>query len=257
MKSFGLYSRYYDLLYKEKDYLSESAYIDRLIKKYSKAAENVLELGCGTGLHAIHMAGMNYNVCGVDLSDTMLQRAERRIAQLSWDVAKKVKFLQGDARSFRDGILYDVVVSLFHVVSYQISNQDLTRTFETAARHLKPGGLFIFDYWYGPAVLNQKPEVRVKKLQDDEVSIIRTARPSVFVNENRVQVDYSINMASRSGSVCEEIHESHHMRYLFLPEIEMLAKQDFQVKAHLAWMSTDQPGVESWAGVSVLERQDS
>ena len=34
MSVFGPYSRYYDLLYGDKDYLAEAKYIDKLIRQY-------------------------------------------------------------------------------------------------------------------------------------------------------------------------------------------------------------------------------
>ena len=51
-KVFDGYSRYYDLLYKDKNYKSESEYISSLIKTHSPNAKKVLELGSGTGIHA-------------------------------------------------------------------------------------------------------------------------------------------------------------------------------------------------------------
>ena len=53
---------------------------------------------------------------------------------------------------------FDAVIALFHVVSYQTTEHDLRATFATAARHLNPGGVLLFDVWHGPAVLAQQPE---------------------------------------------------------------------------------------------------
>ena len=50
---------------------------------------------------------------------------------------------------------FDNIISLFHVVSYLTSNYDIKNLFLNANKHLKKGGLFIFDIWYSPAVLNK------------------------------------------------------------------------------------------------------
>jgi ubiquinone/menaquinone biosynthesis C-methylase UbiE len=55
-KVFNAYARYYDLLYNDKAYHSESAYIHSIIKQYVPNAKSVLELGSGTGAHAEHSA---------------------------------------------------------------------------------------------------------------------------------------------------------------------------------------------------------
>ena len=39
-------------------------------------------------------------------------------------------------------------------MSYQTSNDDLNATFASARANLKQGGVFIFDCWYGPALLD-------------------------------------------------------------------------------------------------------
>ncbi len=51
-KTFDLYSEYYDLLYKDKNYKKEADYIASLIKTNAPHTKSILELGCGTGKHA-------------------------------------------------------------------------------------------------------------------------------------------------------------------------------------------------------------
>ena len=41
---------------------------------------------------------------------------------------------------------YDVVISLFHVMSYQNNNEKILKAFSTAKKHLKANGIFIFDF---------------------------------------------------------------------------------------------------------------
>lgn len=55
------------------------------------------------------------------------------------------------------------MTSLFHVLRYQITNNDVLDMLSTVKLHLKPGGLFILEFWYGPAVLMDRPEKRVKR----------------------------------------------------------------------------------------------
>ena len=66
-------------------------------------------------------------------------------------------FTTGDIRDIRLNQRFDVVIALFHVISYQTTNDDVTAAFQTARQHLNPGGIFIFDVWYGPAVLTERP----------------------------------------------------------------------------------------------------
>lgn len=251
---FDAYAAYYDLLYKTKDYAAEAEYVECLICEHAPNAKHILELGCGTGAHAEHFARMGYTVEGVDISQSMLGCAKKRCAGLPDELVQRLNFDQGDVRTYRKNKMFDVVLSLFHVFGYQISNQDLASIFKTAAAHLPTGGLLIFDYWYGPAVLTQCPSVRVKRLEDNQIKVLRIAEPAMYLNENRVQVDYTVQITEKTGGLMQEIHESHNMRYLFLPEIENIARPWFKVNKHFAWMKKELPGSEDWAGVSILER---
>lgn len=72
MTTFGNYSRYYNLLYKDKDYKGEAGFIYDLIQKYSPGAKSILDLGCGTGRHDLLLAEKGYAITGVDMSEEML-----------------------------------------------------------------------------------------------------------------------------------------------------------------------------------------
>jgi SAM-dependent methyltransferase len=177
MSVFDAYARYYDLLYRDKDYAQEADFIQRLLQTHAPTAQRLLELGSGTGRHAEHLAEQGYHITGVERSAEMLARCSQRQAHQPSAIAQRLSFLQGDLREVRLDQTFDAVLSLFHVISYQTSNADLAAAFKTVALHLKPGGVFIFDVWYGPAVLHDLPQVRVKRLHDDDLAITRIAEP--------------------------------------------------------------------------------
>jgi SAM-dependent methyltransferase len=247
---FDAYARYYDLLYRDKDYASESEYVAAHIRNHSPQARHILELGCGTGAHAEHLARMGYTVHGVDLSEAMLARAEARKATLAPDVAARLSFGLGDVRAVRTGKSYDAVISLFHVMSYQTSNADLAATFETASAHLRPGGLFLFDFWYGPAVLTQRPEVRIKRLEDDDIRVMRIAEPVMQERENVVEVNYTVSIELKATKMIERVNETHRMRYLFLPELSCFADTArWSDSKDFGWMKFQELHQDDWAGL--------
>lgn len=247
MNAFGSYSRYYDLLYRDKDYVKEAQFVQKLLQKYGVGAKSILELGCGTGTHAALLAKEEYQVHGIDLSAGMLQQATNRLSNLPAEVASRLEFSPGDIRTIRINKQFDAAISLFHVISYQISNEDLQSAFATAKAHLKPGGVFIFDCWYGPAVLSDHPVVRVKRIEDEEISIIKIADPLMYPNENLVDVKYQVFIKQKNTGAFAEIQEHHKMRYLFKPEINLLLNQfNFEYVACREWISNREPGFDTW-----------
>lgn len=249
---FDTYARYYDLLYQDKDYFAEAEYVASSIRTYAPQAKRILELGCGTGAHAEQLARLGYAVYGVDMSEAMLARAEARKVALPAEVAARMSFGYGDVRSVRTAKTYDVVVSLFHVMSYQTTNADIAAAFETAAVHLSQGGVFLFDFWYGPAVLIQRPDVRIKRLEDEEIKVTRIAEPAMHVNQNVVDVNYTVFIELKEGGQVEQVREMHRMRYLFLPELsQFLLNEGFEVLSQHQWMSNQAPDETAWSGFMI------
>ena len=254
MSVFGNYARYYNLLYRDKDYVGEAQFMHKLLQHYAPGSNSLLELGCGTGTHALLLAKAGYRVHGVDFSAEMLQQATERRSQMPTEVASKLTFSSGDVRTVHVNRQFDAVCSLFHVISYQTTNEDLQAAFATAKSHLQPGGVFIFDCWYGPAVLSDRPTVRVKRLEDEEIAVTRTAEPVIYPNENLVDVNYQVFIKQKNTGAVEELQEVHKMRYLFKSEIQFLCAQSgLEYVEGREWMTNHEPGFNTW-GVYFVAR---
>jgi SAM-dependent methyltransferase len=256
MTSFHEYSSYYDLFYLDKDYAGEAQYISNLIGRYRPQARTILDLGCGTAAHAAHLAGLGFRVHGIDLSDSMLAGARQRLQGLPLETADRISLSQCDIRLFRSAKRFDAVIALFHVMSYQTENADLLDTFKTAYCHLNPGGIFIFDCWYGPAVLADRPEVRQRRFEDENRLVTRIAEPVLHPNNNVVEVNYHITVKNKHNGTTEQFQESHAMRYLFRPEIALIAAASgLELLASLSWMTEFPPGFDSWYACFICERR--
>lgn len=250
---FNDYARYYDLLYQDKDYAAEADYITGLIRGYHPAARTILEMGSGTGTHASLLAERDFTVQGIERSPDMLARAQL-LAETRNDLTGKITFSPGDIRHIRLHKKFDAAIALFHVVSYQTTNEDVTATFKTARLHLAPGGLFIFDVWYGPAVLTESPEVRIKRMADEKIEITRLADPVLHPNENRVDVNYHVFVRNLATQAVTELRETHSMRYFFKPEIDRIAAQTgFQSLQSEEWLSGKVIGCDTWGVCFVLQ----
>jgi SAM-dependent methyltransferase len=252
MDNFDLYANYYDLIYNQKDYSSEVVYVNKLIKKFSeRKIETVLDLGCGTGKHANLLSESGYEVDGVDISPKMIQLASK-----SFVSNDKLRFFEGDINSYSTGKKYDLVTSLFHVISYQNTNDELLATFNNAAIHLKENGLFIFDFWYGPGVLTEPPEVREKFLSNDKIEISRKATPVMHSDKNVVDVNYEVNIRGKDLCNIEQISETHSMRYFFMPELEYyLDSSGFEILGFYHWLTTNKPSFDSWNAVIIGKKK--
>jgi predicted TPR repeat methyltransferase len=73
---FDDYARYYNLLYRDKDYHAEADYVAGLIHRFNPTAQSILELGSGTGIHASLLAEKGFLVHGIERSAEMLVRSQ-------------------------------------------------------------------------------------------------------------------------------------------------------------------------------------
>ena len=250
---FEKYAQYYDLLYKDKDYQAETDYILSLIKKYQPETSKILEFGAGSGIHGRILANAGLKVSGIERSQEMIDLGHS--SNLGKNQNSNFSCIQGDCKSTILGDNFDSVISLFHVLSYQTSNAEVLAMLDNAHRQLKPGGVFIFDYWYAPAVWNYRPTLRVKKVENSELKITRIAEPECWEDKNRVNVNYLTFIEDLSSGKISKIEETHEMRAFDLDEITQFSSSTgFKVLQSEAWMTQKTPTPKTWGVCSTLKK---
>ncbi len=209
------YSKFYDIIYYDKDYKKECDWIENTLEKFGISGRKILDLGCGSGNHAIELAKRGYEVVALDKSQYMIEKA----AEKARNGNLKIDFIKKDIRDFDLGTKFDVVISMFSVISYITENRDLLSTFSNVKKHLKDRGIFIFDAWFGPAILHQKPETKIKEIKiSNSEKIIRLTLPKLNILDHTVEITYKVFYISENSF--EEFEELHKVRYFFPKEIE-------------------------------------
>lgn len=253
MSQFGdLYSQYYDLLYRDKDYAGEVDYVESLIKNNTHNTKTILDLGCGTGRHDELLVDKGYKLHGVDISEEMLNIARKRLKGKEGDIC----FTHSDISNLHLNQKFDAVISLFHVMSYQSKNDVVDRLFDTVKNHLRNDGVFIFDFWYGPGVLTDLPTTNIKRLENENIKVTRTSKPEMYAQSNTVDVDFDIKITQKNNGKKIETSETHTMRYFFDTELEMFCmKHGFKVEAKYNWLDFQKPSFESWNVVWIIRKE--
>ncbi len=204
------YAGAYDALYRDKDYEKECDYIEALFRKYNCLPKTILDLGCGTGGHALILAKRGYEITGVDRSASMLGIARRRAR----DRRQEIEFVEGDITRMSAGKKYDAIISMFAVMGYQTTNDALSATCRVARESLVPGGIFMFDCWNGHAVIADRPVPRVKEIDSGSgEKFIRFTLPEIDEMNQVVKVNFRVWRTK--GNEFAETSESHLMRFLF------------------------------------------
>jgi SAM-dependent methyltransferase len=250
---FEKYARYYDLLYQDKDYQKETKYILSLIKKYHLDSEKILEFGSGSGIHGRLLAKAGLEVSGVERSQQMIDLG---LSTGQGDIPNNnFSCTQGDCTSIFIGDCFDAVISIFHVLSYQTSDDKVIAMLKNAHRQLNQSGIFIFDYWFAPAVWNIGPTLRVKRVSNQQLAITRIAEPECFREQNIVQVNYQTFVEDLKSNNISEIKETHEMRAFETDEIEEFANQTGFTLLHTEeWLTCHNPSKETWGVCTILQK---
>ena len=104
-------------------------------------SKRLLDLGCGTGEHARYFAGKGFEVVGVDVSDTMLARANED------GIPAGVQYLRGDLLHVETVVTgtFGGAVCLGNTLAHIMDQEALTQLFKGVRAVLLPGAPLIIQ----------------------------------------------------------------------------------------------------------------
>jgi dTDP-3-amino-3,4,6-trideoxy-alpha-D-glucopyranose N,N-dimethyltransferase len=197
----GAYSEivpFFDLLYSSlKDYEHEARKIDEVLRGSGQTARRILDVGCGTGLHAYALARLGYVVDGVDVEPGCLRIAADRNPQ--------GVFRRADMRTLAVDDPYDAVVCLFGAIGHARDEEGLRGTLSSLAAAVRPGGVVIVEPWFEPGVVAHG-DVAMHTAESEEVKLCRMSRTAIHDHLSVLEFDYLI--ATRTATTHHrEVHE--------------------------------------------------
>jgi SAM-dependent methyltransferase len=237
------YARLYDAMNAAKDYEQECAALEHVFATHAdRAVRSVLDVGCGTGGHALALAAAGLDVTGVDRSRPMLDvadaKAERRGSAVTW--------VRADARKLDLGRRFDAVVMMFAVLGYQHDDADVVATLDAARRHVELGGVVVFDVWDARAVLTVGPSVTRRELELGGERFQRRADGRLEAEAGRCVVEIGIAPAhdADAGPIVAERHE---VRFFSPAELERLCSAaGLEIVLSSPWPPDRRGGEPTW-----------
>ncbi|MCC6488922.1 MAG: methyltransferase domain-containing protein [Candidatus Hydrogenedentes bacterium] len=99
----------------------------------------MLDLGCGTGRHLVHLFKHAGACVGLDYSPALLRRARNVLPQ-------EVGLVRADMRAIPLTSAFTAVTSFFTSFGYFLDREENLRVVQEVARVLRPGGRFLIDH---------------------------------------------------------------------------------------------------------------
>ena len=117
------------------------------VNAVAKYGDPVLELGCGTGRITMAIAQAGYRIMGLDLSERMLGRAEKKRAALPGEARERVHLVQGDMTRFDLGGKFRSVVIPFRPFQHLLETEEQMSCLDCARKHLEKKGRLLLDFF--------------------------------------------------------------------------------------------------------------
>jgi len=195
-------SPYYHLLYNKRDDREADFFISNLINYLQlPPGARIWDLACGKGRHSIALAKKGFSVTGTDLSEKSIKEA------VSQKEANVEFFIHDMRKPFRINY-FDCVVNLFTSLGYFENNNDNFKVFHNVYLALKPGGIFVVDFFNSGKV---KKSLRAN------------------YTEQRGDITFNISKEIINNFIHKKITFAHQDQdHNFEETVALLEKQDFE-----------------------------
>ncbi|MBP1604454.1 MAG: Methyltransferase type 11 [Acidobacteria bacterium] len=173
----------------------------------SLPSNRLLDLGCGSGEHARYLAGKGFEVVGVDVSDTMLERARED------GVPAGVQFLLGDLIHVESVVTgkFGGAVCLGNTLAHIMDQETLTQLFKGVRAVLLPGAPLVIQVLnYERLVHSGQRCLPLTFIQDEEGEAI-FLRVMTHHEDGSVTFTPSLLRYRKDGDPALEVISSHNV----------------------------------------------
>ena len=104
----------------------------------------ILDLACGTGRMTLEIAKDNYNIIGIDKSESMLSKFRKNLDLYPIEIQNRIEIHQNQMTGFKFDIKFNVILCI-DAFFHNLSNKDEINCLNCVSQHLTPSGRFLFN----------------------------------------------------------------------------------------------------------------
>lgn len=221
---YGRSADYYDAIYAERvDYEGDTKFLLECFKRFGKAdaqrgadgrartssgkPKRVLDVGAGTGGHALRLAKAGVKVDAVDISQPLLDVLARKAKAKGLE--DKVKLHHMDMTRELPPGKFDAAFSMFGAWCYARTDEESSRLLSMLSMRLPKDGLFVFEFW---SPLGWQPTNRWDEADlPDGTRVVRLIRPNLELKDDVYEIEFE-HLVLKEGKVVEDFSEVHGLR---------------------------------------------
>ena len=175
---------YYHQLYSNRDKNEAASFIDKLLAYLQPKANSLfLDMPCGSGRHAQHIAKSGYFVTGIDLASKSIELADKSFT------SDHLEFFVHDMRRLFRTNYYHYVLNLFTSLGYFDYLHENELVIHTAASALKPGGKLIIDFMNSEKALSNLVPFEIIRRNGIDFEIKKYVEKGFILKEIKFNAD--------------------------------------------------------------------
>jgi len=212
----GKLARCYDLTHQHRDYNKESRFVDQVVQKAWSGAKRILDVGCGTGEHAMRMAEAGYQVTAINASPDMLRIARKKAKSKGLSIGFKCQ----DFRDLDFDEEFEAAYCLGYTLLYMRTYPEAGAFLDKIHRALLTSGVFILDFLNGWRLIEEHPK-RKHIYRDGETTVTRFDESSLNKERRLRHLEFSYTIQNHTGKV-ETASAEEDLRVFFEDEVRFL-----------------------------------
>jgi SAM-dependent methyltransferase len=160
-----------------------------------------------------------------DYSEDLLTIARRKVN----DAESRVQIQFQDMRQLSlSGEPFDAAYCLFDSIGYVQTNAAIRQVLDGVRAHLRPGGLFVFEFWHAAAMLTNFEPVRERRWNTAKGELVRRSTTQLDVAKQLAMVSYEIDELGENSNSAQ-VRETQVNRYFLVQEVAaFLENSDLQ-----------------------------
>jgi len=192
-------SKYYHILYQNRDEKEAENFIQNL-SKFFKKEDKIIDIACGAGRHTLFLNKLGYHTTGIDLSEESIKTAKTKSKG-------KIPFEVWDMRKCYKKQEFDVALNLFTSFGYFENNEDDLSAIKAMSDNLKEEGILIIDFLNSKKVIDNLVQKETKEMDG---------------------VTFNISRKVKNGFICKNIRFSDKDEYYnFNEKVKSITLDDF------------------------------
>ena len=176
-------SKYYHILYKNRDQNEAESFLENLSKlEFFKKNSKIIDIACGKGRHSLFLSELGYDVTGVDLSKNSIKHAKQFEKE-------NLKFDLADMRETYKKNSFDISLNLFTSFGYFEKEEDDISAIKSMSDNLKNDGILILDFLNSKKVIDNLVKEETKEIYGVQFNITRKVEDNFIIKNIEVNND--------------------------------------------------------------------